>query len=312
MRLRVVDIPNRGKTTTPTDDRLHDDIDFSLQKADILFTASGFELRRLSAVSPHTLGRHEVLWLNHPQPKRNIHWDTLSEQQVMQQDIFWQEVEKYARQEQQHSKENLRAYMYHGFILPEWKNGSEAPVIWRGMQSQIRLHMHLAETLPPDTVHEWLNSQLDAQSISSIARFLNLAGESMIQLHTPALQNFGERFEYHQPLLGNPEVPTYTRTLFAFPDLGTAIRASIQLKKQVSEYWFIMAQAVVEHSPQLFAGQMFSMMQSAIPNFVYILPCEEDQKLTHRTKPEVWVAPFAVVGAPEMLTQGGVHLRRGR
>ncbi len=98
--------------------------------------------------------------------------------------------------------------------------------------------------------------------------------------------------------------------MFAFPSLADAIHQSAVLKKQVSEHWFAMAQAVADRSPLTFAGQTFRVLQSAVPNFVFILPSEEDQINTQRTGQEVWVAPFSVVGAPEMITPGGVHLQR--
>ncbi len=310
MKLRIAEIPARGTVTTPQESRLHDDINSALTSAEPLFTQSGLELRRLEATSPHTLGRHDVLWLNEPCETSSIHWDTQSELKTGNSPDFWRSVEQYVRTEQHTHGKNLRGYMYHGFILPEWKNGTTAPVIWHGLQSQVRLHMHLAESLPKDTQNGWIDSTESARNTSLIARFLNLAGEGMLLQYPHTVFGFGERFQYDQHLLGNDETTRQSRTLFAFPDLATAIEQSRELKKSISEYWFIMAQSLAEHSPQMFAGQVFSILQSAVPNFVFIIPSEEDMHELNRAQQEVWVAPFSVVGAPEMLTPGGVHLQR--
>jgi hypothetical protein len=257
-----------------------------------------------------------VWWLNEATEQTDIHWDTHSEQRVLTNSKLLNELEQKIRLSQKDAiafrLQDLRAYMYGGFTLPEWQNGIKAKVMWRGLQSQQRLHWHLAEGIDGNqTPSDWLQAD-QKENNDHFARFLNLAGEFMIHSHPAISSHFGEAFYYQQPLQGNWPTNTKERTLFAFPSLEAATQASLQLRIEVMKHWFAMAQSLHEHSPFMYAGSLFTMFQSAIPNFVFIIPNESDKRIANRCDKhnETWVAPFTVVGAPEMLTDGGVHLRR--
>lgn len=326
--LKVIELERRGEISTVAAANPHQEINRALRHSTVLIESPypshdkypdvEHQVRVLPATSPHTPGFHEVWWLNEATEHSDIHWDAHSEQRILNNSKLLNELEQKIRLSQKDAlafrSQDLRAYMYWGFTLPEWQNGTKASVIWRGLQSQLRLHWHLSQVIDGNlTANDWLQAA-QKENAGHFARFLNLAGEFMIHSHPAILSHFGEPFSYNQPLQGNWPQGTRERTLFAFPSLEAAIQASMQLRNELMQHWFTMAQTLHEHSPFLYAGSLFTLFQSAVPNFVFIKPSESDKKISNRGDRgnETWVAPFTVVGAPELLTDGGVHLRRAQ
>lgn len=325
--LRVFEIEPIGKVTRVSPQAPHIEIDKSLETGKVLFNTEftqspiQHQVRVLPAPSPHNPGFHEVWWLNEKTQSKDIYWDSQSEQRVLTNPLFLAELEKSIHLAQKNARLtnnlDLRAYMYWGFTLPDFKNGTKESVIWRGLQTQPRFHWHLSQGIDAhQSPTDWLHLS-QKENTSYIARFLNLAGDFILMQNPRVLSQFGESFTYPQPLQGNWPNDMKERTFFAFPSLVDAVQASIQLRSQVIDHWFAMAQSVHEHSPFMYAGALFSMFQSAVPNFIFIKPNESDKKIAKRSiqtdqndSTETWVAAFSVVGAPEMLTDGGLHLRR--
>jgi hypothetical protein len=324
LALKVIELQPRGEISAVTVSDPHAEINKALSHSPVLIDTADtrhagiqHQVRVLPTTSPHTTGFHEVWWLNEATEESDVYWDTSSEQRVLTNSKLLAELEQKIRLiqtvAQTGQSQDLRAYMYWGFTLPEWQNGTNASVIWRGLQSQQRLHWHLSQGIDANqTPDDWL--QASQENIGHFARFLNLAGEFMIQSYRSMYSNFGETFSYQQPLQGNWPQGVKDRTLFAFSSLEEATQASLKLKNEVSHHWLGMAHSLHEHSPCMYAGTLFTMFQSAVPNFVFIIPSEGDKKIANRVDNhnEVWVAPFTVVGAPEMLTDGGIHLRRSQ
>jgi hypothetical protein len=220
---------------------------------------------------------------------------------------FWQSYEPFLRDQQKAMGESARAYMYWGFHLPG-DELPEFPIVWRGLQSQPRLHFHIAESVEYENADDWLDSA-DQKHIGHIARFLNLAGERA-QDEVLKDKTFGERFTYEQEVYGNEPKETVKRTLFAFPTLHEALQASKELKEQIIFDWLVLSVAISQSGPAVFSGQSFHVLQSSVPNFVFMIPSKKDSERLQRSQNEVWVTPFSVAGAPEILTAGGVHLER--
>ena len=322
--LKVIELQPRGEISAVRVSDPHAEINKALIQSPVLIDTPykgqnniQHQVRVLPATSPHTPGFHEVWWLNEATKESDVYWDAQSEQRVLNNAKLLAELEQKIRLTQRiahtSQSQDLRAYMYWGFTLPEWQNGTKASVIWRGLQSQQRLHWHLSQGIEANLpASDWL--QASQENSGHFARFLNLAGEFMIQSYRSMYTGFGDAFSYNQPLQGNWPQLTKDRTLFAFSSLEEATQASVKLKNDVLQHWLGMAQLLHEHSPFMYAGTLFTMFQSAVPNFVFIIPNESDKKIAGRVDAhnEVWVAPFTVVGAPEILTNGGVHLRRAQ
>lgn len=308
MRLRVIHIPRRGEVAVPVTGNLHSEIDQVLMRSPRVFSHNGLDVFRHPATSPHIPeGQHDVYWLNESKAVAPIAWDDDSVTRVFENTEFWEAYEPYLREQQTQLGESARAYMYWGFHLPT-EAQPEFSVVWRGLQSQPRLHFHIAESVENDTADDWLDSAR-TEHIGHVARFLNLAGERA-QAEVLADRPFGEKFIYEQKVYGNDPEETIARTLFAFSSLQEAVKASMELKQQIMHEWLILSTALSHAGPAIFSGQAFTILQSAVPNFVFVIPSAKDSERAGRTQNEVWVTPFSVVGAPDMLTQGGIHLER--
>lgn len=314
-RLRVVETLPRGKVSDVRLSSPHEEINAALNDAQIVCSNGRHNVLKLPATSPHTTGSHEVWWLNEKHNSEPIYWDTASEFSVFSNECLWQTLHEHILKTQRTQISNPRAYMYWGFTLKEYgfnlpKNYQEK-MVWRGLQSQLRLHWHLSEAIPRDISHDWLDSD-DPANTHIFARFLNLSGEAMIQKLNKYFNSFGEKFLYKQPVPQDWPIATYDRTFFAFPDLISATKASAELRLKIESSWHALALAISELTPTPFAGQLYELLQSSVPNFVFIVPNIEDRKTADREMyaTEVWVVPFSVVGAPEMLTPLGLQLRR--
>lgn len=308
MILRVVRVPNKREVTIPTFADPHSEINRVLAGAPVVFSADQLEVRRVEAASPHApQGHHDVYWLNESRDGKEVHWDEGSETRAFAQLDFWRKYELFLREQQEAVGPAARAYMYWGFILPEQKS-TDDPVIWRGLQSQLRLHFHIAEAIESDEADEWLDST-NPQHVPQIGRFLNVAGEKMRE-EVLSQRVFGEPFSYQQTIFGNTEDKSVKRTLHAFPTLAEALEQSLAVRNEIMSDWLRLASALSQAGPTIFSQQTFRVLQSAIPNFVFVLPSQTDKERIGRTAQEVWVAPFSVTGVPELLTHGGIHLDR--
>lgn len=344
IRIPILETEKRGDVTRSNGNGLNTDyyIAQALQHATTILSHGKHEILALPATSPHTLEEHSVWWLNSRTSQKHINWNPEAYTQIIEDTIFWDRVQQ-AISQIQYSDPSIRAYMYIGFFDPDSNshttldtdaNLDEAlpPVIFKGLQSQERLHLHLAKA--PDssqaTKHLSLRSmdqpsnQKEYQKTKGqIARFLNFAGENTLKAYpaiTHTLRKYGgSAFTFHQPLLfenGSQNIQSYPRSLYAFSELSSAIKAIEESRISLLKHWLSIAVSLHEFGSYYYLGEVFNVFQSCIPNWTVILPTKKDKKIAGRSyasnskENEVWVSPLAVIGAPESLTEHGLLLQR--
>jgi hypothetical protein len=307
VRVRVRHIERKGEVTTPVPGDLHGEINGVLLRSPMVLAEDGVEVYSHHATSPHVPdGVHDVYWLNDPKPGHPISWDDDSVLGVFGKPKFWESFEGFLREKQSEIGESARSYMYWGFHLPGDEQ-PEFPVVWRGLQSQPRLHFHVADSVEDEVADDWLDSA-QMKDVGQVARFLNLAGE-LAQVRALENRTFGKKFTYQQNIYGNEPPQSVDRTLYAFESLSEAIAACVELRADSLNNWLMLSLAL-NQGPAVFSGQAFEVFQSAVPNFVFAIPSSKDAQRAGRKEHEVWVSPFSVIGAPDILTAGGIVLAR--
>lgn len=305
-RIPIIEIAPVGEVFNPTTEDRGSGIDVALANKEPILTAGQFELLEHPSVAPHTIdGEHQVYWLNRQSESRPASWND-QDLQLLSNDVeFLVALEQVLQAQRNTRQRHAWIYSYLGFI-PKSEPIVQNGVAHIGLQSQQRLHFHITDELIPPSVDRWLEPE-NEQERSQIARFLNIGGESSISAWQSALGNFGQELSLHQAVNG----AVRQRTAFGFESLAQAYPTIIALQNSLAESWYQHAQALTEMTPVEFAGYFFQAIQSAVPNFVIILPGEIDrQRLGVTNQLPVWVLPFSTVGAPEILVPGGAVLDR--
>ncbi len=312
IRIPVANIPRRGVITDPERGAEHLGVKRTLEaEGKPIFSQGGFGTLALRATSPHTLGEQDVWWFNDQRTAYAIHWTEASSSAIFSEHAdFWRTLQKKLYQELAQRGNHFRAYGYVGFLFADSYPQLPPNVYSQGMQSQMCPHWHITEGFTPNPADSWLDAK-NSEDQEKIGRVLNLGGEAMVahlEQNSPDLfKEFGIKIQTEQTFGSIP----YRRTFFAFQDLAAAIQASMQLRQTLEARWIDTAATIVsEH--EFLASVWLPRMQSAIPNFAFIIPSGEDRQRANRKQAEVWVSVGTVAGVPEMLTPGGLYLNRLR
>lgn len=307
MKVRRVVIPRRGEIFVPTNGDRSSGIDQALSKAHPVLSSQKFDLRQLPAPSPHTpTGKHEVYWLN--RRADGVGWPAGAEEELEQDGDFLAQLQVFALERMAEIGPSARAYMMYGYILRESPLERDG-LIYCGVQSQERLHLHVSEGIEATVCDGWYDSSFPSER-SEIARFFNLVGERTIVAYQQQLQKFGHPLILQQRWINDGQEEFISRKVYSFSSFPEAYLSVRTLRKTVTKRWVQNAK-VLGQTPSVLAGEHFRTLQSAVPNFVFLFPSLLDREDlgTLDVRP-VWVFPFTTVAAIEMVTDGGAILDR--
>lgn len=303
-RVPVVEISPVGEVFIATEADRSSGIDVALAGKRPVFAAGNFEVLAHPSTVPHTRGEHTVLWLNRQGKTKPSPWagETLAD--LAKDSEFWQYLEPWLQQRRREYERQAWVYFYVGF-LPRTEPVFRDGVVHVGLQSQERLHIHIAEELSVNGEDRQLDIDNQVER-KQLGRFLNVGGEESIYHQGSWLKDFGRQIILKQSL----DDKVRLRTAYAFSSLSEAFPAVVQLQKNLAGRWLEHAKAIAG-SQVILAGHFFTVAQSAVPNFMVILPSELDRRrLGVKVAEPVWVIPFSTASAPEILTPGGVVLDR--
>lgn len=304
-RVPIIEIAPVGEVFFPTETDRSSGIDEVLSRKQPVFSAGNFEVLAHPSTVPHTRdGEHTVYWLNRQGEVRPTSWGEATMADLAQQRDFWLAFELWLQQRRLERKRHAWVYFYVGF-LPRTEPLFRDGVIHVGLQSQERLHIHIADELMVNSADRHLDIQNPVEK-RQLGRFLNVGGEESIYHQQERLKQFGRQIVLKQAVGSAVRL----RTAYAFPSLAAAFTATVELREDLSAQWLDHAKMIGGSQVEL-AGYAFSVVQSAIPNFAVILPSELDRRrLSVDGDETVWVVPFTTASVPEILTPGGAVLDR--
>lgn len=181
-------------------------------------------------------------------------------------------------------------------------------VVNRSMQTQPPMHIHRRpkqwEMVVPDGYVRGDESPRDT------ARFLNIAGERSVDRWQQLMDEFGQRFVFHQQLqTAEGNAINYDRSVFGFRSLEEALVRSLELQTAVRQGWAEHAIAIGKQYHAAAIPVLSAVRQSCVPNMQILFPSEEDKVRGNVTEDfPIWINAFGVSSPWEWVN--GRMLRR--
>lgn len=206
------------------------------------------------------------------------------------------------------------SYLYFGF-----KKNNKNYMYPTGPQTLFPPHFHEVKSyseLPP----ERLLRLEDSRTPADFQRFVslsNIAGEAAIEYWKEVMNDFAnskfilnQRFE---SITGSSL--EYPRSFFGFLSIEDALRQMLYLEKQLGAKWDKFCKKIYSNSPVYNdekIGKVSFFKQRPIVSAVFMFPSLKDKIIKGRNNDHsiVWVAPFAVSTAPQLLK--GVDINRSK
>lgn len=288
-----------------TAERKNGSVDHALREAAVMLEAGDHCLRMLPAPRKHTHGAHMVGWFDTRGPEPG-NWTEDSWQELATDTEFLQTLETYIH-DRQEADPNFRAYFVIGFSHPgertDYTYGRSLQSIWRG-------HIHFLE--PERDTSRFLR-YLDPDREEDrflLLIFLNQAGEESIAGSPDRFADFGERLTVSREFPGGSDDGSVRldRTVFAVPDLATALNRSLSLLAEVSDGWLDHAQSIHEQWVKIGSHEM-RLKTTPKPGVSIVFPSRNDrEQLGIGPEYTVLIQPLPVNGPMHVLDpDGGVY-----
>lgn len=305
-KIPVVEIAQRGELAKPTNGGIDSYLQATINENPeaIIQLSAEHRLIQLAPTSPHTNGDHMVYWVDRGNTAEVGKWEKSLSKDLLEDQEFWNNTQAFFTDKMQQNP-NLRLYCYIGFA--ETPINGLPHVTPVGMQSQPRIHFHLAESITAsDTVGEI--STADPENALRVGVLLdegvNFVGKKI------DMNGFGQEFLFLQQIGIGRDAYILERRMYAFDSLYDAMDEVTLLKDGAKHFWNRVLSEIGGENV-IFDGVNVPVMQAAVPNFVIMMPDLESRAHAEEIgqKAPVWVMAFTTTGAAALI-QGGAIIQR--
>lgn len=307
----MVDIPRfityqlkkRGDLFNPTPNNPEGGIIKSITaKGELLIDEGPWKLIGVPAHGPHHPDGHTVCWVcKHDEHDNVIGWSPQTWRQIPPQ--FLTKIQDFIMNKQQENP-LLRAYFYIGFADPQTKAllTNTQTIYSRGLQTQMRMHIHLVESIPEHTPHRVLQLGCRPDEVA-METILNESAQQTIRELGMMLRGYGTQVPTEISPRNVPEM-VLPRMFFGFDSFVDTFTHTLDLFEELHPSWLAYAQTFGEKRIPLPIG-VLQAKQCAVPSGGILLPSPHDREVFSLTDKPVYSTPLTISGFIQTLEGAG-------